>query len=83
MTFFTSLTRRPFPFCAEGIFETNTGVDFMAAVINALEDGFFDDGDYFVVDGARVHFSADTIVELTARLRAAGVCLDHCISDST
>lgn len=73
VTFFTNLGGETFPFAATAIYENNTGETFRDAVFDALDNGVLVDGDYFIIDGAAVHFAADTFDEITERLRAAGV----------
>lgn len=73
MTFFTSLNRPEFPFAVYAIEENNTGETFRDAVFDALENGVLLDGDFFIMDGAAVHFSADTFDEIYSALQAAGV----------
>jgi hypothetical protein len=73
VTFFTSLTLRPFPFAAVAMEENNTGETFRDAVIEAVENGVLVAGDFLILDGAAVHFSSDTFDELLERLTAAGV----------
>lgn len=73
VTLFTSLVRRPFPFTLETHHEMNTGVSFLAAVRHALEVEILVNGDFLILDGARVHFSADTIDELLQLLNDARV----------
>jgi len=73
VTLFTSLTRRPVPFSVETHESMNTARSFLAAVRNAINSGLFVHGDFLILDGARVHFSMETIDELMEILRAAGV----------
>lgn len=73
ITFFTNLAGETYPFAASAIYENNTGETFRDAVFDALDNGVLVDGDYFIIDGAAVHFAADTFDEINNRLRAAGV----------
>ena len=75
VTFFTDLNRPEFPFAASAIVENNTGETFRDAILQALTNNVLVDGDFFILDGAAVHFAADTFDEIDELLRARGVPL--------
>ena len=68
MTFLTDPSNTGRPFYYEFHDHTNTGGDFASFTRNCIEKGFLKQGDVYIMDNARVHFSSATAASLMADL---------------
>ena len=55
--------------------EANSGLDFLEVVVSMLENGVLVDGDFLVLDNAKIHFSEDIQDILNPLLVLSGVRL--------
>jgi hypothetical protein len=67
------LTHQDVPFVLDLREGTNTAIDFARIVVWSVTRGHLAEGDFFIFDGAAVHFSNSTADVLMAFLNAHGV----------
>lgn len=65
VTLLVTLTNNDVPVVLELRTGTNTGLDFARFVIWVVQRGYLVEGDFLVVDGAKVHFSDNVAARLT------------------
>lgn len=74
MTLLTSLSN-PNPVFVELKQGTNNQFDFLKFVLNAVAAGYLEDGDILLLDNAKIHHSATTVLVLADFLRSLGISM--------